>query len=250
MAEPQQNSSITAAFPAPPPFYKHFTETNFTRFAELQADSNTDLDDTKDNGKPSGSLLDLPPELRYLQPPPPPSNGRYRSFGEDRSLAAPLIPLPDETSALYTSPPTPASLVQLTRSILLNFLELVHILATNPSATEYGPKWDDLRDLFRNAHQAVNEYRPHQAREALILMMEAQVERGRREREGIAELRTRVDEMLGGLGEGLDESEQEENGVNGTGSGRGIGRGEDEEWEREMEDEKRMWEVLREDLGS
>ncbi|MCJ1417363.1 Mediator of RNA polymerase II transcription subunit 7 [Xylographa parallela] len=249
MAEQQQSSSITAAFPAPPPFYKHFTETNLARFAELKADLNIDLEDTKDSQKPSSSFPDLPPELRYLQPPPPPPNGQYRSFGEDRSLAAPLIPLPEETIVLYTSPPNPASLVQLTRSILLNFLELVHILATNPSATEYGPKWDDLRDLFRNAHQAVNEYRPHQAREALILMMEAQVERGKREKEGIGELRTRVDEMLAGLGEGLVEKEAEENEVNVIGLGQGRRRGEDEEWESEMEDEKRMWEVLREDLG-
>ncbi|MCJ1392904.1 Mediator of RNA polymerase II transcription subunit 7 [Xylographa bjoerkii] len=250
MAEQQQTTSITAAFPAPPPFYKHFTEAHLARFAELQADPTTELEDTKNKQPSSGSLLDLPPELRYLQPPPPPANGKYRSFGEDHSLAAPLTPLPDETSALYTSPPTPASLIQLTRSILLNFLELVHILATNPSATEYGPKWDDLRDLFRNAHQAVNEYRPHQAREALILMMEAQVERGRREKEGIGELKTRVDALLAGLGEGLDEREDEEIEVNGTGLSNGRGRGEDEEWEREQEDEKRMWEVLREDLGS
>ena len=151
---------------------------------------------------------------------------------------------------MYTSPPTPASLVQLTRSILLNFLELVHILATNPSSTEYGPKWEDLRDLFRNAHQAVNEYRPHQAREALILMMEAQVERGKREKEGIRELSTRVDNLLAGLGEGLDEREMEEKGSNGTDLGQGRGGGEDEEWEREMEEEDRMWEILREDLGS
>ncbi|MCJ1319846.1 Mediator of RNA polymerase II transcription subunit 7 [Xylographa vitiligo] len=250
MAEPRQSSSITAAFPAPPPFYKYFTETNLNRFAELQTESSTDLENTKDHQRLLRSLLNLPPELRYFQPPPAPPNGQYRSFGEDRLLAAPLVPLPDETSALYPSPPTPASLIQLTRSILLNFLELVHILATNPSATEYGPKWEDLRDLFRNAHQAINEYRPHQAREALILMMEAQVERGKREREGIGELRTRVDEMLADLGEGLDESGVEEDGVNGAGLGQGRWRGEDGVREREMEDEKRMWEVLRQDLGS
>ncbi|MCJ1282336.1 Mediator of RNA polymerase II transcription subunit 7 [Xylographa opegraphella] len=250
MAEPQTSSSITAAFPAPPPFYKHFTETNLARFAELQADSNTDLEDNRNNRSPLNSLLDLPSELRYLQPPPPPPNGRYRSFGEDRSLAAPIIPLPDETSTLYTSPPTPASLIQLTRSILLNFLELVHILATNPSSTEYGPKWDDLRDLFRNAHQAVNEYRPHQAREALILMMEAQVERGRREKEGIEELRTRIDKILEGLGKGLAEREVKESRVNETELRQDSRGGDDEEWDRELEDEERMWEVLKEDLDS
>ena len=81
-------------------------------------------------------------------------------------------------------------------------------------------------------------------------MMEAQVERGKREREGIGELRTRVDEMLADLGEGLDESGVVEDGVNGAGLGQGRWRGEDGVREREMEDEKRMWEVLRQDLGS
>ena len=75
------------------------------------------------------------------------------------------------------------------------------------------------------------------------------MERGKREKEGIGELRTRVDEMLAGLGEGLDEKEAEENEVNVIGLGQGRRRGEDEEWESEMEDEKRMWEILREDLG-
>ena len=165
-------------------------------------------------------------------------------------LSPPLPPLPPEIEQLYQSPPTPQILIQLTRSILLNFLEYVHILATNPAHTEYGPKWDDLRDLFRNAHQAVNEYRPHQAREALIMMMEAQVERGKRERDGIRELREKVEVMLAGLGEGSEETELErtkrnqtleldtENGGHDTDSIR----------ERKLEAERRMWETLRENL--
>jgi len=80
-------------------------------------------------------------------------------------------------------------------------------------------------------------------------MMEAQVERGRREKEGIGELRTRVDETLAGLGEGLDENEGEENGANGTELSPGRGRDRHEDWERKPQDEKRMWEILGEDLG-
>ena len=95
----------------------------------------------------------------------------------------------------------------------------------------------------------MNEYRPHQAREALILMMEAQLERGRREKEGIEELRTRVEETLLGLEEGLDEKEGEEHGMSETDWREGRRHAEDEEWNRKIEAEKRIWEVLREDLG-
>ncbi|MCJ1411414.1 Mediator of RNA polymerase II transcription subunit 7 [Ptychographa xylographoides] len=250
MAEDQQNSSISAVFPPPPPFYKQFTEVNIARHAELQPNLITDFRSEEDSKERPHATIDLPSELRYLQPPLAPRNGQYRSFGEDRSLSPPLPPLPPEIEQLYQSPPTPQILIQLTRSILLNFLEYVHILATNPAHTEYGPKWDDLRDLFRNAHQAVNEYRPHQAREALIMMMEAQVERGKRERDGIRELREKVEVMLAGLGEGSEETELErtkrnqtleldtENGGHDTDSIR----------ERKLEAERRMWETLRENL--
>lgn len=69
--------------------------------------------------------------------------------------------------------PSPQSLLQITRSILLSYLELLHILVANPAGAEYGPKWEDLRDLFRNAHAILNQYRAWQGREALIGMMES-----------------------------------------------------------------------------
>ena len=228
MAE-QQTAAISAAFPAPPPFYKAFTASNLAQLKSLK-ESSTSLPGTQPLSQSQGttkSLLDLPPELRYLTPPAPPLDGRYRSFGEERSVClsppSPIIAishhrtdslllqvhptppsLPPETPAVIKSPPTPKSLTHLTRSILLNFLEFVHILATDPSSSEYGPKWDDIRDLFRNAHVAVNEYRPFQAREALIMMMEEELEKGRAEIRAMKAMKEKVDGILAGLGEGLD----------------------------------------------
>ncbi|MCJ1477813.1 Mediator of RNA polymerase II transcription subunit 7 [Lambiella insularis] len=245
-----QQPSISAAFPAPPPFYKHFTEANIAQLANLRRDLDSAAGSETDRLNRLYMSTDVPSELRYLQPPPPPSNGKYRSFGEDRTLEAALGPLPWDTPALYSSPPKPANLLRLTRSILLNFLEYVHILATNPSLSEWGPKWDDLRDIFRNAHQAVNEYRPHQAREALILMMEAQLEKGRKEKERIRELTVRVEEMLTGLEEALFERT--------TGVNRDIendiqtssGEQERQDLNAKLDIEKRVWEVLTENFVS
>ncbi len=90
MTEQQQSNAVAAAFPSPPPFYQHFTSENLDRIAALraaqQAGSVTPTSDSQSvqNGatKPALRLLDLPPELRFLQPPEPPAEGIYRSFGD------------------------------------------------------------------------------------------------------------------------------------------------------------------------
>lgn len=95
----------------------------------------------------------------------------------------------------------------------------------------------------------MNEYRPHQAREALILLMEEQVERGKAEQKGMEELKAKVDEVLAGLGEGLDRG-GEDDGVGGGVDGAVTRSGhQSKEEKKKIEAEKRMWEFLREDVG-
>lgn len=96
----------------------------------------------------------------------------------------------------------------------------------------------------------MNEYRPHQAREALILMMEAQVERGRREREEMGELKTRVEELLSGLGEELHERTREDSHMNEIDTGAGMNQGDVHEFNDKIDAERRVWEVLRENIVS
>ena len=84
MADQQQPGAITAAFPAPPTFYKHFTPQSQSRLNELVGSSEQTTLDTQ-SPKPS-QILNLPPELRYLVPPPPPPHGKYRSFGESHDV--------------------------------------------------------------------------------------------------------------------------------------------------------------------
>lgn len=85
MADTQQQEEeqqLPTTFPAPPLFFKDFTPENIARIEELRA--------AKGQSKafdPATSLpvriLDLPPELRCLQPPEPPADGLYRCYGID-----------------------------------------------------------------------------------------------------------------------------------------------------------------------
>lgn len=91
----------------------------------------------------------------------------------------------------------------LLRSTLLSFFELTSLLSANPTAAF--AKIEDFRILFLNMHHLINEYRPHQARETLILMMEEQIDRRRAEVEAMRQMRERVEEVLRGLGKGEEE---------------------------------------------
>jgi mediator of RNA polymerase II transcription subunit 7 len=73
------------------------------------------------------------------------------------------------------------------------------IMSVNPE--QYAEKIQDLRTLFINFHHLLNEYRPHQARESLIMMMEDQLERSRNETAGIERMKAKVEGILSGLGQ-------------------------------------------------
>jgi len=151
---------------------------------------------------------------------------------------------------LYPSPPiTPSGsaeaswtldrafyLKKSVRSILLNFLELVGILSQNPESFE--DKIKDLEVLFLNAHALVNEYRPHQARETLILMMEEQVERKKAEIEGVSRMKEKVENVISELAKEGRESAGDEYDV--------AVQLNPEEWTK-ME-EKSVWKTLHEEL--
>jgi mediator of RNA polymerase II transcription subunit 7 len=47
-----------------------------------------------------------------------------------------------------------------------------------------------------NAHHLINTYRPHQARESLIVMMESQLAEGRKETEQCEKMKKKVEERL------------------------------------------------------
>lgn len=66
--------------------------------------------------------------------------------------------------------------------------------------------WDSLQAAFIAAHRVVNEYRPHQARETLIEMMEEQIRNAREEIRLCEEAKSKVREVLTGLGSVTEEA--------------------------------------------
>ncbi|KAK7534863.1 mediator of RNA polymerase II transcription subunit 7 [Phyllosticta citribraziliensis] len=234
MADEDAENVLSTQWPAPPPFWKHFTPENRARLKELQEASHgedTLMTGSEDAHKTNDlKPSDLPPELRYLVPPAPPASGKYRSFGDQYDINAQLPSLKDMgMEQLYPSPAEPISpsgtttsqqtldrasyLKRMTQSLLLNFLEYVGLLSINPS--EWANKFKDLDTLLVNCHSLINEYRPHQARASLIMMMEDQLRRKREEVEGVKKMGDKIEAVLAGLGkESVDVGEvTEENGA-------------------------------------
>uniref|UniRef100_A0A8C4QGU8 Mediator of RNA polymerase II transcription subunit 7 n=2 Tax=Eptatretus burgeri TaxID=7764 RepID=A0A8C4QGU8_EPTBU len=135
------------------------------------------------------SSLPLPPPQYYRQytdeaiqrgttpRPPAPVLDRYQMFGSDFHCDDLIIrPLESQgISRLY--PPDVdrrRELKKLNLSILVNFLDLLEVLARNPANMRREEKLEDLKLLFVHAHHLVNEFRPHQARETLRVLLEVQ----------------------------------------------------------------------------
>lgn len=109
-----------------------------------------------------------------------------------------------------TSPSKPSQplnhayhLLKISKSLLLNFLEFVGILSVSPE--QFESKVDDIRNLFINAHHLLNLYRPHQARESLILLMEEQLNRTKDEIQQMDNTKAEIEGFLEQLrSEGVD----------------------------------------------
>ncbi|KAL4921498.1 mediator of RNA polymerase II transcription subunit 7 [Aspergillus aurantiobrunneus] len=215
--------ALNTAFAPPPPLWKHFSPQNVQKLEEIKKEASKGED-----GKPRKKewsvadlrSLTLPPELRFLVPPDIPSD-QYSVFGELQSLSTALPSLEEQgITQLYPSSPKPDAngdsashpaqplnhayyLLKISKSLLLNFLEFVGILSVTPE--QFEPKLEDIRNLFINAHHLLNLYRPHQARESLILMMEEQLSRTKDEIQQMDKLKEELRGVLDQLAaEGAD----------------------------------------------
>ena len=103
---------------------------------------------------------------------------------------------------------------------------------------------DALQTICYNVHDLVNRYRPHQARESLILMMEERVEGVRGEMRRILEAKEKVGEVMRGLREGGE-------GVGMRGGGKVMVRKEGgrDAGERRRARQRAAWAALERDLA-
>ncbi|WYZ41126.1 hypothetical protein EsH8_V_000021 [Colletotrichum jinshuiense] len=203
--EPSQNA-LASTFPNPPPFWRQFTPENISRIEELRK-SQAEKDGVAVKDLPA-RLQDIPEELMNLQPPAEPAAGTWKVLGGNYTLDDKLPSLEEgEIKRLVPAHSEEKDgkhldrafeLKKMAKSLLLNFLELVSIMATMPD--DAAAKIEDLRTLFINFHHVLNEYRPHQARESAIALMQSNLDRTRAE---TAAIRAQVDKakrVLEGLG--------------------------------------------------
>lgn len=201
--------TVAAPFPTPPPFYKHFTKQNATRLRQARKEAGvSQTSNDSDETKRDIDITSLPPELRYLIPPPPPANGKWRSFGLELDLNPPEATLESAgIEQLYPDHPSvklnpQAHLVTLMRSLLASFVSILGKLSQDPELAD--KEVPNLHTIALNAHDLINQYRPHQARETLILLMEERVEKMRAEIKAIGEAKEKVAGLLGSLQAGAD----------------------------------------------
>ncbi|KAI1157809.1 mediator complex, subunit Med7 [Nemania serpens] len=202
----EEQQQLASTWPPPPPFWKDFTPDNIAAIGDLRKETAERL---REQDVSTVRLDGLPRGLRNLQPPLEPEDGEWRVFGHRYTLQDELPRLEDgEIRRLFPEPEErdqdgkhfdrATILKRLAKSLLLNFLELTGLLATYPQAAE--DKITDLRDLLINFHHLINEYRPHQARESLISMMQSQLDRTRAETNAIRDAKDKAERVLEGLG--------------------------------------------------
>ncbi|XP_051155672.1 mediator of RNA polymerase II transcription subunit 7 [Leptopilina boulardi] len=109
--------------------------------------------------------------------PPPPIHDTYMMFGSNFNMDDTII-RPLETQGIKRLYPQHfdrrRELRKLNHSLLVNFLDLIDLLVQCPDSPRRAEKVEDLSLLFIHIHHLLNEFRPHQARETLRVMMEVQ----------------------------------------------------------------------------
>ena len=240
-----------ANFPIPPPFYKHFTKDNIAQLRQIRKEKTgsqgTDHDQAATTEQPKDlDITSLPTDLRYLVPPAPPADGKWRTFGVQHDLHAPDPTLEDAgIDVLYPSNPSvklnpQPYLLALARSLLTTFLALTGALSEDP--TDYSDRVADLKTIVTNMHDLINQYRPHQARETLILMLEERIEKLKGEIRAIGE----AGEKMNGAFKQLQETGEAQAEAQANGNELAKKDTDKDAGNQEKQRQKAAWEALQE----
>ncbi|XP_029515179.1 mediator of RNA polymerase II transcription subunit 7-like [Oncorhynchus nerka] len=193
-------------------------------------------------GEPQQVSALPPPPMQYIKEytdenirkglipkPPPPIRDTYMMFG-NQFQCDDLIIRPLESQGIERLHPMQfhhkRELKKLNMSILVNFLDLLDILIKSPGSIKREEKLEDLKLLFVHMHHLINEYRPHQARETLRVMMEVQKRQRLETAERFQKHLERVVEMIQGCLASLPDDLPQTEGLSGAGDvARGVGIG-------------------------
>ncbi|XJO73119.1 hypothetical protein BDV3_004144 [Batrachochytrium dendrobatidis] len=156
---------LSAAYPAPPAYYKNYTDENLAL--------------VKAGGTAFSTTDNLSSQLSVNLKPPNPVLEPISVFGTilDISSKPPSLEslgIPQLSKSTLISDRA-ENLKKLNHSLLINFYELLELLETDPTNTSY--KIEHIRLILINFHSLLNEYRPHQARDTLAIMMRDQIRR-------------------------------------------------------------------------
>lgn len=183
-------------------------------------------------GEPQQVSALPPPPMQYIKEytdenirkglapkPPPPIRDSYMMFG-NQFQCDDLIIRPLESQGIERLHPVQfdhkRELKKLNMSILVNFLDLLDILIKSPGSIKREEKLEDLKLLFVHMHHLINEYRPHQARETLRVMMEVQKRQRLETAERFQKHLERVVEMIQGCLASLPDDIPQMDGLDGA----------------------------------
>merc|ERR1711997_2079 len=111
-------------------------------------------------------------------PPPQPLSDSYTMFGNVFTAEDCIVASLESQGIrrLYSAKDVDRKreLRKLNHSVLVNFLDLLDILIRAPDSDKRVEKIADLNLLFIHMHHLINEFRPHQARETLRVMLHVQ----------------------------------------------------------------------------
>ena len=110
------------------------------------------------------------------------------------------------------------------------------------------PQWEEIKKTFEEVHGIINEYRPHEARESLILRYEDQIRQVKDEtvrvKGSVERARTVIKDLgIGGLGDG-------QTAVNGEAKGQqGKSRRPERGKDLEKAKEQLVWKAIEKEVG-
>ena len=84
----EEQQGLAAVFPNPPPFWQDFTPDKIEKINELRDQQSKPANKIFDPSKELPQrILELPAELRFLQPPPIPDTPVYKVFGDTYNVS-------------------------------------------------------------------------------------------------------------------------------------------------------------------